>query len=652
MKNTILSSLLSFLFIVNANSTFAQDKDKGGKSKKENQNQEQFFKSDKESKTYNYYERKKISQPLQPRYDTDSMPFQKGSKKKEEQQKAYLNKQYHFPSKPKDKWEIGLNFGLAFVSGDVKPFLQRPDQNFGVGLNVRKSLGYIFSLRLGYNFMLMTGRNWERDVNLMFNTALNPSPNTNGLGGAPSYLDLNGPNYYDNPRLSAANTKLGYDLNRMFVYNYRTWAHQANLEAIINVGNLLFHRERTKWNIYAFVGASGLMTQTRYDALDANGQVYDFSEIQDIWVKGKSSPYVNANKDVRKSVLNQLKNQLDGTYETYTDNDKNLPGIKFWSFIPAFNVGGGISFRPAKFMSISLEQRVTLTGNDLLDGYRWQQDEHNGFTRDYDNISYTSINLGFHIGSKNRTEPLYWLNPMDYTYKKLSDVDPDKIADDLNKDDDGDGVPNRLDKEPNSKKDCPVDVKGVALDSDKDGIADCDDKEPYSPPGYPIDQFGVAQVPPPACCDEMGKNAGGGGAGRGGYDCSKMELPSIYFEDDKYYLDPNNEGTLHTIAERLQMCPDVRLVITGKDESKNDRKYNEQLAYNRSYSVVDYLAEKYGVSRDRFIVKYEGGAKANNASPLEKKRSRKVEMRYATDGETGDSNPPAPHPGLKAGSNK
>jgi outer membrane protein OmpA-like peptidoglycan-associated protein len=162
----------------------------------------------------------------------------------------------------------------------------------------------------------------------------------------------------------------------------------------------------------------------------------------------------------------------------------------------------------------------------------------------------------------------------------------------------------------------------------------------------------VAQVPPPSCCDEMGKNAGGGGAGRGGYDCSKMELPSIYFDDDKYYLDPNNEGTLHTIAERLQMCPDIRLVITGKDESKNDRKYNEQLAYNRSYSVVDYLADKYGVSRDRFIVKYEGGAKANNASPLEKKRSRKVEMRYATDGETGDSNPPAPHPGLKAGSNK
>ncbi len=642
MKQTITLFVVILLFVPFIG--FAQDK---GGEKIKYQNQDQFFNSDKESKTYNYYERKKISQPLQPRYDTDSMPFQKGNKKKEAQQKAYLAKQYHYPAKPRDKWELGLNFGMAMISGDVKPYWQRPDQNFGVGVEVRKSLGYIFSLRLGYNFQLMTGRNWERDYNLQFNRALNPSPNTNFS----SFLDSVGPNYYDNPKLKADRTKLGYDLNRMWVYNYRTLVHQLSLEGVVNLGNLLFHRERTRWNIYALAGVSGFLFNTKYDALDKNGEVYDFSEIQDIWINGKSSPYVNNDKNVRKSVFASLKKTLDGKYETQADNDANLPGIKFWTFIPAFTVGGGISFRATNFMSIGIEERITLTSNDVLDGYRWQQDEHNGMTRDYDNISYTSIKLGFFVGSKKRTEPLYWLNPMDYTYKKISDMDPEKIAEDLNKDDDEDGVPNRLDKEPASKKDCPVDAKGVMLDSDKDGIVDCEDKEPYSPPGYPIDKFGVAQVPPPACCQEAGKG-GGNGSGKGAYDCSKMELPSIYFDDDKYYLDPNNEGTLHTIAERLQMCPDVRLVVTGKDESKNDRKYNEQLAYNRSSGVIDYLVEKYGVSRDRFIVKYEGGTKAKNATSLEVKRARKVEFKYAADGETGESNPPAPHPGLKAGSNK
>jgi OmpA-OmpF porin, OOP family len=270
-------------------------------------------------------------------------------------------------------------------------------------------------------------------------------------------------------------------------------------------------------------------------------------------------------------------------------------------------------------------------------------------------------------------------------------------------------VPDRLDKEPNTKKGCPVDVHGVILDSDKDGIPDCDDKEPFSPPGYPIDANGVAIIPPNPCCDnaatgssdndyvinpktgkpyldEEGKpihagpptdeyvinpktgkpyldengnpiknpNYGKKRSSRGGqYDCSKMEMPGVFFDEDRYSIDPAYQSALHQVAEKLQMCPDVRMVITGVDESKNDQKYNEQLAYNRASSVVDYLVEKYGISRDRFVVKYVGGKKSDaNKTPTERKQARRVDINYAADGEKGESNPPAPHPGLKAGSNK
>jgi outer membrane protein OmpA-like peptidoglycan-associated protein len=275
------------------------------------------------------------------------------------------------------------------------------------------------------------------------------------------------------------------------------------------------------------------------------------------------------------------------------------------------------------------------------------------------------VHLNFNLG-KNRVEPLYWLNPMDYTYKKISDANPDKIAKDILKDTDEDGVPDRLDKEPNTKKGCPVDVKGVILDSDKDGIPDCDDKEPFSPPGYPIDSNGVAQVPPNPCCDNdtTGGGIGGDGTGpngvggkgkrnRSGYDCSKIEMPGVFFDEDKYYIDPAYQSALHQVAEKLQMCPDVKMIITGVDESRNDQKYNEQLAYNRASNVVDYLVEKYGISRDRFVVKYQGGKKSNAAkTPQERKKARRVDFTYAADGEKGESNPPAPHPGLKAGSNK
>jgi outer membrane protein OmpA-like peptidoglycan-associated protein len=131
-----------------------------------------------------------------------------------------------------------------------------------------------------------------------------------------------------------------------------------------------------------------------------------------------------------------------------------------------------------------------------------------------------------------------------------------------------------------------------------------------------------------------------------------MELPGVMFDLDKYYIDPQYYGNLHQIAERMQMCPDMKLVVTGFDESRNDQKFNEQLAWNRANAAVDYLVEKYGISRDRFIVKYQGGKKAATGTAYEKKMKNKVDFRYSNDGETGDSNPPAPHPGLKAGSNK
>ncbi len=70
---------------------------------------------------------------------------------------------------------------------------------------------------------------------------LNQSPNTN----FDAYLDQNGPNYYDNPALLKADvdaTKIAvgtkaangiYNMNRMFMYNYRTIAHQFAIEGLL-----------------------------------------------------------------------------------------------------------------------------------------------------------------------------------------------------------------------------------------------------------------------------------------------------------------------------------------------------------------------------------------------------------------------------------
>lgn len=625
---------------------------------KDSQNQIQFMRSDMESDKYNFYKRRDVSTPLMMRYDQEGAPYQQG-KKRGKQQQAYLNNQYYFPAKPKDMWELGINFGSAFVSGDVKPYVHIKGlvQNIGVGGTIRKSLGYFASLRFGYNYMMTTGRNWEADENLQFNPALTGryDPRVN---------------YWNNPRLNKPNTTDNINMNKVFFYNYRTYIHEAHLAALINIGNIRFHKERNIISIYLLGGVSAAMTTTYVDALNENNDVYDFSHVYSLYHIPPSSNYVNQRLDRRKEALKRLDNILDGKYESLAEHENNVPGIKNWQFLPCGTVGAGIQFHVSKWVTLGLEERLIFTGSDLLDGYRWQQDPYAGFTRNLDNISYTSIGIFVHLGNpKKRTEPMYWLNPVYHPYKKLGDMDPNAIKDDILKDDDDDGVINQLDKEPDTKPGCPVDTKGVSLDSDKDGIIDCEDAEPFSPAGYPVDSAGKAIIPPNPCCDTTGfddgsygpdgsggpnKNGGfnKGKKGSGGYDCAKIELPSVVFDDDKYYLDPQYFGNLHQIAERMQMCPDMRLVVTGYDESRNDQKYNEQLGWNRANAAVDYLVEKYGISRDRFIVKYVGGKKAATGTAYERKMKNKVEFRYANEGETGSSNPPAPHPGLKAGSNK
>ena len=653
-----------------------------GKHKKDIQNQTQFMKPDMESKNYNFYQRKEISTPLMPRYDLDSAVYQRG-KKKEKQQQSYLARQYAFPAKPKDQWELGINFGSAFLSGNVKPYVTGPGvfENIGAGFTIRKALGYFFSLRGGYNFMMMTGRNWQPDANLTFDQALNGTYNPHV-------------NYLSNPNLLPSRTAAGIDMNGFFFYNYRAWVHEVHFEGIFNIGNINFHKERNYVNFYVLGGISGFFFTTYMDALDKNGNVYDFSKVEELYLSNNNQN-VNSRAQNQRSEANKLLNSIyNGGYNQPVEHENDKPGIKNWEFDPSATAGIGVQFHISKWVTLGLEERVIFT-QAHVDGYFWQQDEHPALVSHYDNLSYTSINLNIHLGGKKRTEPMYWLNPVYHTYRKLGEVDPQSLMEQMFKDDDDDGVPNYLDREPNTKKGCPVDAHGVALDSDHDGIIDCLDKEPFSPVGYPIDSNGVAIIPPNPCCDTTG-NANGnrgnknelngqnrdqnngangqngvngtngkngdnseyglGGAGKrkgnAGYDCSKIELPAVMFDADKYYLDPQYYGNLHQVAERMQMCPDMKLVVTGYDESRNDQKYNEQLGWNRANAAVDYLVEKYGLSRDRFIIKYQGGKKAAEGTPFEKKIKNKVEFRYSNEGENGDSNPPAPHPGLKAGSNK
>jgi len=66
------------------------------------------------------------------------------------QQKQFRRKDIYFSTKPKNKWEISLNGGGLFISGDVAF-----KKSWGAGLEVRKSIGIAVSLK-GQCYMVST----------------------------------------------------------------------------------------------------------------------------------------------------------------------------------------------------------------------------------------------------------------------------------------------------------------------------------------------------------------------------------------------------------------------------------------------------------------------------------------------------------------
>ena len=449
-----------------------------------------------------------------------------------------------------------------------------------------------------------------------------------------------------------ANFNLRNPNENLWFVSSQMYSHSLSWDQVLTVGNSGMKKMNPKWTIDLFVGPSIFLYRTNVDRLGANGQEYDWNSLADIYTGALGSSASNGDQRAKRLVSESMDNLLDGKYETQGSNNGGKATIGGYVVVPAATFGGSVNRKITNRFSASLEHRMFYVFDDYLDGERfanYSQTVPYGQTPSYsqmnDIVHQTTLKVNYNVG-KGTEAPLYWRNPNEELQKKLAEMNPRKEINAAFADDDGDGVPNILDQEPSSREGCPVDTKGVMLDSDKDGLIDCDDKEPYSPAGYPVDNQGVAKVPPPACCADLEKKAvvPVREEKRPTGNCAETSLPSVTFEKDKYGLNSSSAVALQTIGEKMQKCPDMKLVVNGiNDRNNKNGKYNEQLSYNRAMEVATYLEERFGLSRDRFIIRYnlEGTGDAD--------ADRAVMFRNAQEGETGASNPPSPHPGLKAG---
>ncbi len=511
-------------------------------------------------------------------------------KKRQDQQDKFMDNKYDFPARPRDKWEIGLNGGLLMISGDVKA---KP--GWGVGLHVRKSLGYLFSLRLAGMLGTTTGANWQPTAGwyghnhaLSGNESLYDKYNENAT---PDYRDYNGNVVY---------------------YNYKTNIRELALSGILTIHNIRFHKKETCLELYGLAGIGGVAYRAWMDQLDGNGNRYDYSGIAGA-PGSDTDPTFYKN---RGNLYNKLNDLRDGTYESQAERhfDDWTP-FGNYSFKPTAHAGVGLAFKLNRTLNLALETKVTYTNDDLLDGQRWQ--EWDALTRDYDTYVYTGVNLNINLGGKNSVEPLWWMNPLDYGYQELNEKPccEDMKLPDLG-DKDKDGVPNAWDEEPESRENCPVDTRGRMLDSDRDGVLDCDDREPHT--RYDgikeVDKYGVAPDKKlklsckdmPDICD-CAKTCVPPPTIKTAYDpCANVTFPTILFDLDKFSVKPEFESQMSEVARILRDCPGKVVCVIGHTDVRNGNSYNNVLSYKRAQEVVNALVSRYGVSRSQLVLQYRG----------------------------------------------
>ncbi|MCB9309179.1 MAG: OmpA family protein [Lewinellaceae bacterium] len=503
-----------------------------------------------------------------------------------------------YSAKPKNAWELGIHAGHFFIDGDVDRTIPG---GFGLGLHLRKAIHYTFSLR----GELFYGRAYFKDPQRWttgnYGGGLIEEGSTGNFQGWTPYKTI--PDGW----FPSVRTTYGY----------------VAMQGVLNIGNILFHKDRNKWNWYVALG-TGLSThKAELDLLDASGNPYT-----------GLAAISNANdfntKAGRKAIVKDIKAKYDGTYETTGFKKAGIFRLGDETNIHVIFTGAtGVSRKISKRLNLGLEHQVIASDNDYLDGimFRTALDA----TNNADISHYTNLRLGINLGSFDKvTEPLYWLNPLDATMNDIAALKQRPVFDLT--DTDGDGVIDMLDQEVNTPAGAAVDTRGIALDSDSDGIPDYKDKEPYSPPGYVVSKDGVADV---KCCitmDDVNKaiDAKAGSFRAKSDDCGKWFLPMIHFDLDKANIKPEFYGHLHHVASVMKMCPNTCVTVYGHTDQRASNDYNNGLSYNRAENVVNYLVSQYGIDRSRFKLMYGGEDSpmvANSKKEKEHYMNRRVEFR-------------------------
>ena len=183
-------------------------------------------------------------------------------------------------------------------------------------------------------------------------------------------------------------------------------------------------------------------------------------------------------------------------------------------------------------------------------------------------------------------------------------------------DSDGDGVPDYLDKCPGTPKGTKVDAKGCPLDSDGDGVPDTLDLCPGTPKGMAVDANGCPDTDGDGVPDNLDKCPGtprgvpvdDTGCRLAGIEVAGNEWfvrGKILFAVNKATLNPEAQELLLKVVSFLKKNQQYTVEIQGNTDNTGPMAWNMELSKMRADSVKDFLVAN-GVAADRLTTKAFG----------------------------------------------
>ncbi len=208
-------------------------------------------------------------------------------------------------------------------------------------------------------------------------------------------------------------------------------------------------------------------------------------------------------------------------------------------------------------------------------------------------------------------------------------------------DSDRDGVPDIIDREPNTRYGAEVDYFGVSRDDDGDGVPNGIDRH-YTERGRMVNAWGEPLDADHDGVDDSLDVCSGTPLGvpvdLAGCPIRNAAIERIFFEQNSSKLLPESYPRLDDVGEQLTAQSYLRLAVNGHCDDQGSDAYNQKLSLQRAESVIRYITTKFdGVSSTRMIARGFGKSQPRKVGSDEDARAQNRRVEFVVLNSSGAS---------------